>query len=161
MSMYQMSDITKSVECGKCGAVYTQTLCEYVGGPKYWSGTCPCTPTSYDSIAIDLKDEIRSLGGDVSHCEWDIELINNINNTMRGRLRGKPGGKYREVKEFLYPVVYPFKKSIGIYINEDEKSFLKKYSGIDKREVYIKEVLKISIDEYIHYLNYLLYLRNN
>ncbi|AUN12777.1 hypothetical protein [Paraclostridium sordellii] len=167
MGIYSETDLIREVDCEKCGKKYTQRLYEYIGGAKYWSGYCECTPTIRDSTVELLKSQIRILNCDIIKDNWNYEVINSINNELK-QLTNKKLFKYSIYNEFrtdgkqnkyIYIVKYPFKKNIANYIGEDIKKFYRETKNISIENLFIEKVLNFSKEDFAHYLSYLCSLR--
>ena len=159
MGIYSITESVREVKCKQRGKKYTERLCEYIGGSRYWSGKCSCTPTSYDSIAKYIESEIEKFNGKIATNNWNTTLINEIKinlNYIVGKI-----GKYYKIEEYFYIGKYPSKKAIADYIGKDIKLIYTKYKSITKEELFFKEVLNITQEEYTHYLSYILNVRKN
>lgn len=165
MAMYEDCNSSREVKCKECGEMYTETLYEYIGGPKYWSGRCKCQPVSYDAIVKGLEGLIIALDGTVIQSNWDYKLIHGINNKISKRC-AKLGKYYRikaltsdDVEYYWYNAKYPSKKAIADSLGLQVKEFYKEVKGLSNIEVFIKYILDITVDDYCHYLSYMCYLR--
>lgn len=165
MGVYSTTQYTRKVKCKKCGKEYIETLCEYIGGPKYWSGNCECTPIWRDSIIELLEDQIEKLNCDIITSDWDYEVINLINNKFKKLIDErflvfrKYGVCNENSNKYFYITRYPSKKDIANYVGKDINIFYKENKKINKEEVFINEILNITKEDFSHYLRYICTLR--
>lgn len=170
MGVYSTTEYTRKVKCEKCGKEYIETLCEYIGGPKYWSGNCECTPICRDSVIELLEYQIKKLNCDIITSDWNYEVINLINNKLKKLIDESfiVFPKYSACKEFLkdgnsnkyfYITMYPSKKDIANYVGKNINIFYKENKNINKEKVFINEILNITKEDFSHYLSYVCKIR--
>lgn len=170
MTVYSATDSIREAICKKCGKKYIETQYEYIGGPKYWSGHCDCTPISMDSVIKELQNQIKNLNINIPTNNWNYKVINLINNKLKQLIDKKfmDYRKYGVCNEFLkdgtrnkyiYIEKYPSKKNIANYVGKNINQFYKENRNITAQELFIKEILNISKEDFAHYLSYVCAIR--
>lgn len=164
MEVYSTTEKTRKVKCKKCGKEYIETLCEYIGGPKYWSGKCECTRICRDSVIELLENQIKKLNCDIITSDWNYDVINLINNKFK-KLIDESFIVFPEYSEdgnsnkYFYITMYPSKKDIANYVGKNINRFYKENKNINKEEVFINEILNITKEDFSHHLSYVCKIR--